>query len=180
RPHRRSAAGLDGREQAGRPCHREPPRLAHRGPARAGRHPDGVTRPHLGADRPSEKAYEARGRRRRRGMTRRPIGLAPHAPAEGSGQDAKKYSTRNPLVRRLIASWLEIVRLAVSQPYGIVVDVGVGEGLALKQIIPAGSGVVGVEYRSDKLRLAQEHLEQLAGVVADAGMLPLRDAAADV
>jgi SAM-dependent methyltransferase len=113
-------------------------------------------------------------------MTRRPIGLAPHAPAEGSGQDAKKYSTGNPLVRRLIARWLQIVRLAVSQPHGILVDVGVGEGLALKQIIPAGSRVVGVEYRRDKLRLAQEHLEQLAGVVADAGMLPLRDAAADV
>jgi SAM-dependent methyltransferase len=113
-------------------------------------------------------------------MTRRPIGLAPHAPAEGSGQDAKKYSTRNPLVRRLIARWLRIVRVAVSQPHGILVDVGIGEGLALEQMVPAGSRVVGVEYRRDKLRLARQHIEALAGVVADAGMLPFRDSAADV
>jgi SAM-dependent methyltransferase len=113
-------------------------------------------------------------------MTGRPIGLAPHVPAEGSGQDAKKYSTRNPVVRRLIARWLQIVRVAVSQPQGMLVDVGIGEGLALEQIVPAGARVVGVEYRRDKLRLAQQHIEQLAGVVADAGMLPLRDAAAEV
>ena len=113
-------------------------------------------------------------------MTRRPIGLAPGAPAEGSGQDAKKYSTRNPLVRRLIARWLQIVHLAVSEQHGVLVDVGVGEGLALKRIVPAGSRVVGIEYRRDKLQLAQQHIEQLAGVVADAGMLPLRDSAADV
>jgi SAM-dependent methyltransferase len=113
-------------------------------------------------------------------MTRRPIGLAPDAPAEGSGQDAKKYSTRNPLVQHLIARWLQAVRLAVAQPHGIVVDVGVGEGIALERIVPAGSPVVGVEYRRDKLLLAAQHVEGLAGVVADAGMLPLRDSTADV
>jgi ubiquinone/menaquinone biosynthesis C-methylase UbiE len=113
-------------------------------------------------------------------MTRRPIGLAPNAPAEASGQDAKKYSSGNPIVQRLIARWLQIVRLAVSQPRGILVDVGVGEGLALERIVPPGCHAVGVEYRCDKIRVAQQHVELLAGVVADAGMLPLRDATADV
>jgi SAM-dependent methyltransferase len=113
-------------------------------------------------------------------MTQRPIGLAPNAPAEASGQDAKKYSTRNPLVQRLIARWLRIVRLAMSQPRGILVDVGVGEGLALERIIPPDCDAIGVEYRRDKMRIAQQHIEPLAGIVADAGMLPLRDAAADV
>jgi ubiquinone/menaquinone biosynthesis C-methylase UbiE len=113
-------------------------------------------------------------------MTRRPIGLAPDAPAEVSGQDAKKYSSGNPIVQRLISRWLQIVRLAVSQPRGIVVDVGIGEGLAMERVMPPGSHVVGVEFRRDKIRVAQQHIELLAGVVADAGMLPLRDATADV
>jgi SAM-dependent methyltransferase len=113
-------------------------------------------------------------------MTRRTIGLAPNAPAEATGQDAKKYSTGNPVVQRLISRWLRILRLAVSQPHGILVDVGVGEGLALKRILPPGCHHVGVEYRRDKLRVAQQRIEQLSGVAADAGMLPLRDATADV
>jgi SAM-dependent methyltransferase len=113
-------------------------------------------------------------------MTQRPIGLAPNAPAEASGQDAKKYATRNPLVQRLISRWLRIVRVAVSQPRGIVVDVGVGEGLALERIIPPDCFAVGVEYRREKIRVAQQRMELLAGVVADAGMLPLRDATVDV
>jgi SAM-dependent methyltransferase len=113
-------------------------------------------------------------------MTRRPIGLAPNAPAEASGQDAKKYSTRNPLVQRLISRWLRIVRLAVSQPRGVLVDVGIGEGLALQRIIPSDCYPIGVEYRRDKVRVAQERIALLGAVVADAGMLPLRDATADV
>ena len=113
-------------------------------------------------------------------MNRRPIGLAPNAPNEAAGEDAKKYSTRNPVVQLLISRWLRVVRLAVSQPQGILVDVGVGEGLALRRILPSGSESVGVEYRRDKIRIAQQHIEQLSGVVADAGMVPLRDAIADV
>jgi len=106
--------------------------------------------------------------------------LAPNAPAEASGQDAKKYASGNPFVQRLISRWLRIVRLAVSQPRGILVDVGIGEGLALKRIIPPGCHAVGVDYRSDKLGAAQQHIELLVAIVADAGMVPLRDAAADV
>jgi SAM-dependent methyltransferase len=113
-------------------------------------------------------------------MTRRQIGLAPNAPVEASGQDAKKYSSRNPLVQRLISRWLRIVRLAVSQPRGVVVDVGVGEGLALQRIIPPDCYAIGIEYRYDKVRVAQQRIEMLAGVVGDAGVLPLRDATADV
>jgi SAM-dependent methyltransferase len=113
-------------------------------------------------------------------MRGRPIGLAPSTPANASGQDAKKYSSRNPIVQRLIWRWLRILRLAVSQPRGILVDVGVGEGLALRRIIPQGCYAVGVEYRSDKLRVARQNIESLVAVVADAGMVPMRDAAADV
>jgi ubiquinone/menaquinone biosynthesis C-methylase UbiE len=113
-------------------------------------------------------------------MTRRPIGLAPDASVEASGQDAKKYSSRNPLVQRLISRWLRILRLAVSQPRGVLVDVGVGEGLALRRIIPPDCRAVGVDYRREKIRDARQEIELLAGVVADAGLLPLRDATADV
>lgn len=113
-------------------------------------------------------------------MTSRPIGLAPNAPADAVGQDAKKYSTRNPVVQRLISRWLGVVRQAVAQPRGTVVDVGVGEGLAFQRIIPTGCPAVGVEYRADKVAVARERLELFSGVVADAGMLPLRDGAADV
>src|SRR5207244_2971167 len=131
---------------------------------------------HIRAHRPPSKTREARHQRRRRGMTRRPIGLAPNAPTEALGQDAKKYSTRNPIVRGLISRWLRIVRTAVAQPRGILVDVGVGEGLSLKRVLPPGCQPVGVEYRHAKIRVAQQHIEQLPVVVADAGMLPLRGA----
>ena len=36
---------------------------------------------------------------------RRPIGLAPGAPAEAAGQDAAKYGSSNPVVRRLLDRW---------------------------------------------------------------------------
>jgi SAM-dependent methyltransferase len=113
---------------------------------------------------------------------RRPIGLAPGAPERAAGQDAKKYSTTNPVVIRLIDRWLAAVREAVTPPGvdpGRIVDVGVGEGLALERILDPSRAVVGVEYRLDKVRLATARLPALAGVVADAGMLPLADRAAD-
>jgi methyltransferase family protein len=113
-------------------------------------------------------------------MTRRTIGLAPSAPEEASGQDAKKYSSGNPLVQWLISRWLRIVRLAVSQPDGVLVDVGVGEGVALERIVPRDCYAIGVEYRRDKILMARQNVSLLSCVVADAGMIPLRDATADV
>jgi len=111
-----------------------------------------------------------------------PIGLAPGAPAEASGQDAKKYGTANPVVRRLLDRWTGALGEVVGDVSGTVVDVGVGEGLALERIIPAegsASTVTGVEYRFDKLADATARRPGLAGVVADAGMVPLRAGAAD-
>lgn len=112
--------------------------------------------------------------------SRRPIGLAPGAPEEAAGQDAKKYSTTNPVVVRLIDRWLGTLRAVLAEePLGVVVDVGVGEGLALERLVDPAQPVVGVEYRLDKVRLAADRLPGLSGVVADAGMLPLADGVAD-
>jgi SAM-dependent methyltransferase len=115
-----------------------------------------------------------------RGATdRRVLGLAPGAPVEAAGQDARKYATGNPVVQRLIARWLAAVsnELVASAPVTHV-DVGIGEGLALARLLPAGAQVIGIEYRYDKLRVATTSLAGCSGIVADAGMLPVRDRAA--
>jgi SAM-dependent methyltransferase len=115
---------------------------------------------------------------------RRTLGLAPGAPAEAAGQDARKYATSNPVVQKLIARWLTVVRgvLALDQlaPGYTHVDVGVGEGLALQRLVPEGAAVAGVEYRVDKLRVARASMPGFAGVVGDAGVLPVRDSSADL
>jgi SAM-dependent methyltransferase len=111
---------------------------------------------------------------------RRPLGLAPGAPEEAAGQDARKYATGNPVVQRLIARWAVRLRheISVLAPAGTTLaDIGVGEGLALARIRPDGALVIGVEYRADKIRCARDLLDGLRPVVADAAMLPLRDGA---
>jgi SAM-dependent methyltransferase len=111
---------------------------------------------------------------------RRPLGLAPGAPEQAAGQDAKKYSTGNPVVQKLIARWATRLRAEIATlapPGETMADIGVGEGLALERIRPDGTVVVGVEYRGDKVRCARDLLDGLHGVVGDAGMLPLRDGA---
>ena len=109
-----------------------------------------------------------------------PIGLAPLAPAEAAGQDAKKYATTNPVVQRLLRRWMAQLVDVLGPVSGVVVDVGVGEGLALERMLGAGQSAVGLEYRLDKVRLATVRCPTLAGVVADAGMLPLADGSADL
>lgn len=111
-------------------------------------------------------------------MSARPLGLAPGAPAEATGQDARKYATTNPVVRRLMARWLGQVSAAVGSSPGSVIDVGVGEGLALERLLP-GRPAVGVELRLGKLAAARARLDGLRPVCADAGMLPFPAAAAD-
>lgn len=110
--------------------------------------------------------------------SRRTIGLAPGAPEAAAGQDAKKYSTSNPIVLRLFNSWAKNLTVALNleatKP-AVMVDVGVGEGLALERVIGLNQQVIGVEYRFDKLVLATKRLPRLAGVVADAGMVPVAD-----
>jgi hypothetical protein len=114
----------------------------------------------------------------------RPVGLAPGAPAEAAGQDAAKYGSSNPVVRRLLDRWAARLRAVVGPLDGTVVDVGVGEGLCLERLLDLDPGgppahVVGVEYRLDKARVARR-LPGVWPVVADAGMLPLPDRRADV
>lgn len=118
----------------------------------------------------------------------RPIGLAPGAPEEAAGQDAAKYGSSNPAVRRLLDRWSARLRAVVGPLTGNVVDVGVGEGLCLERLLaragPGGAGpvparVVGVEYRFDKARVARR-LPGVSPVVADAGMLPVSEGWADL
>jgi SAM-dependent methyltransferase len=104
----------------------------------------------------------------------RALRLPPGVSAEATGQDARKYSTTNPVVTRLIERWLSVVRTAIGPEPGLVVDVGTGEGLAAERTLPAGAPFVGVEYREGKIRAAAERLDALRGVVGDAGLLPLR------
>jgi len=130
----------------------------------------------------------------------KPIGLAPGAPEEATGQDARKYSTANPVVQRLLRRWMAALTEEVGALSGVLLDVGVGEGLALERVLQpqpavpspgfrapgtAGSGlsvdaVIGVEYRHGKVADARTRIPSLAPVVGDAGMLPVRDGAAHV
>lgn len=112
--------------------------------------------------------------------TATPIGLAPGAPAEAAGQDAAKYGTSNPVVARLLDQWVDEVRDVIGPVSGTVVDIGVGEGLALERMIPDGHPAVGLEYRIDKARAADARLHWLAPVSGDAGMLPFPDRCADL
>jgi len=111
-----------------------------------------------------------------------PIGLAPGAPEEAAGQDAKKYASTNPLVSRLLARWTGVLRDTIG-PIGadqVVVDVGVGEALCLERFLPSGHAAVGVEYRHDKALVAAARIDGLSPVVADAGMVPVASDSADL
>jgi 2-polyprenyl-3-methyl-5-hydroxy-6-metoxy-1,4-benzoquinol methylase len=110
-----------------------------------------------------------------------PIGLAPGAPEQAAGQDARKYSTSNPVVLRLISRWLGRLNSLLPAEPRLVVDVGTGEGLALERLeVASRVPVLGIEYRFDKLLVAGARLPTLTGVRADAGMLPVRQGAADL
>ncbi|HYI62975.1 MAG TPA: methyltransferase domain-containing protein [Acidimicrobiales bacterium] len=115
-----------------------------------------------------------------RATTGTTIGLAPGAPAEAAGQDAAKYGTTNPVVQRLLGRWMDEVHSVLGDVSGVVVDVGVGEGLALERMVPGGHPAVGLEYRLDKARAARQRLDWLAPVSGDAGMLPFPDDCADL
>jgi 2-polyprenyl-3-methyl-5-hydroxy-6-metoxy-1,4-benzoquinol methylase len=110
----------------------------------------------------------------------RALGLPPGVPEEATGQDEKKYTTSNPVVLKLIGRWLQAVRDAIGTDPGLVVDVGTGEGFALERTVPAGTPVLGVEYRAGKIRAAAQRLPHLSGMVGDAGMLPVRSHCAPV
>ena len=108
------------------------------------------------------------------------IGLAPGAPEAAAGQDAAKYGTSNLVVQKLLGRWMDEIHDILDPVSGVVVDVGVGEALALERMIPGGHLAVGLEYRIDKARAAKDRLDWLAPVSGDAGMLPFPDACADL
>lgn len=109
-----------------------------------------------------------------------PIGLAPGAPEAAAGQDAAKYGTTNPVVQKLLGRWMTTIHEILGDVSGVVVDVGVGEALALERMIPGGHPAVGLEYRIDKAKAAKARLDWLAPVSGDAGMLPFPDDCADL
>jgi SAM-dependent methyltransferase len=123
------------------------------------------------------------------GSSRQTIGLAPGVPLEAAGQDAAKYGSSNPVVRRLLGRWTTRLRQIAGPLDGTVVDVGIGEGLCLARLLPdsrAGTGgtttnprIVGVEYRHDKAKVASD-LDGVAVTVGDAGTLPFADGTADL
>jgi len=144
----------------------------------------GATGTHRLQRRRAAANFQAMANERRPERTeRRPLGLAPGAPEQAAGQDAKKYSTGNPVVQRLLGRWTTVLRgeiAAVTPPGATLADIGVGEGLALARTRPDGMPIVGIEYREDKARVAQTSVEGIWVVVADAGMVPLRDGAVPV
>jgi SAM-dependent methyltransferase len=117
-----------------------------------------------------------------------PIGLAPGVPLEAAGQDAAKYGSSNPVVRRLLDRWTAQLKDVIGPIAGTVVDIGIGEGLCLERVLrPAADSpavdprvVVGVEYRLDKARAAAQQLDAVDVSVGDAGMLPFPDRIADL
>ncbi len=111
-----------------------------------------------------------------------PIGLAPGAPEEAAGQDARKYASTNPIVSRLLERWTGRLRDTIGQIAAgdVVVDVGVGEALCLERFLPSGHAAVGVEYRHDKAVVAASRVDGLSPVVADAGMVPVASDSADL
>jgi hypothetical protein len=113
-----------------------------------------------------------------------PIGLAPGASHHAAGQDAAKYGTANPVVRRLLDRWTGRLRELTEPVVGVVVDVGIGEGLCTERVLAPAAGddgpvIVGVEYRLDKASIARR-LPITGVTVGDAGMLPLPDDVADL
>lgn len=117
-----------------------------------------------------------------------PIGLAPGVPLEAAGQDAAKYGSSNPVVRRLLDRWTAQLKDVIGPIGGTVVDIGIGEGLCLERVLRPVAGspavdprvVVGVEYRLDKARAAAQQLDAVDVSVGDAGMLPFPDRVADL
>lgn len=105
--------------------------------------------------------------------------MAPGVDPEAAGQDEQKYTTSNPVVRRLIGALLARVSAEIGPAPGRLADIGTGEGLALARVVPPGVTPIGVEYRAAKLVLAAQAVPGLGASVGDIGALPFPDASID-
>lgn len=106
------------------------------------------------------------------------MAVDPQIPA---GNVYKKYSTRNPIARRLVEGFLrtfrELVRL--ESPPRSILEVGCGEGHLLDEAsrIHPAARLTGLDLFSPMARLAAESVPQAGVLVADAARLPLRSEA---
>ncbi|MBP6134894.1 class I SAM-dependent methyltransferase [Candidatus Microthrix sp.] len=105
--------------------------------------------------------------------------MAPGVDPEAAGQDEQKYTTSNPVVRRLIGRLLGRVTAEIGSTPGRLADIGTGEGLALARVVPEGVVPIGVEYRRAKVALAAVAVPGLAASVGDIGTLPFPDRSID-
>lgn len=101
-----------------------------------------------------------------------------------AGNHYGKYTTRNPLARRLVQGFLRAhgELLAEIAPPRRTLDVGCGEGFLLARIREAhpASDLVGVELDEPTARQAASHCPSARIVVADAENLPLRPGTFDL
>ena len=85
-----------------------------------------------------------------------PIGLAPGVPLEAAGQDAAKYGSTNPVVRRLLDRWMGRLKGVIGPIEGTVVDIGIGEGLCLERVLrPVDGAVVPERWENTAVTIAE-------------------------
>jgi SAM-dependent methyltransferase len=111
---------------------------------------------------------------------RRPIGLSPEVDAVGRGQDELKYESTNPVVHYLVDRWLRRLVRVIGPVDNSIVDIGVGEGYVGRRLTLGGATFIGVDIQRGKLDAARAGNQSLKAIIADAGMLPIRDRAAEV
>ena len=91
---------------------------------------------------------------------------------EYQSTNLKKYAIRNPIVRRLINSFLAKIKLA-SQGYDSVIEAGCGEGFVLNNLDV--SFKVGVDISFDALLWAKNNFGNINFLQGDIYTLPFAD-----
>jgi ubiquinone/menaquinone biosynthesis C-methylase UbiE len=94
--------------------------------------------------------------------------------------DEAKYESTNPLLRWRLGAFLAALGAAIGEPGPAWLDVGTGEGYALRSLRQSDAAMVGVEIELDRLRAAVGRVPGLHAMRADIGHLPVRDGAASL
>jgi SAM-dependent methyltransferase len=110
--------------------------------------------------------------------------FATPGPAPVAGNVYDKYATANPVVRRLMGSFLASLDALVARaaPRSLL-DVGCGEGIVTRRLalsLPAGGRAIGLDVESPRLREAWaagagDCAARVDYVIGDAQALPFRD-----